>query len=108
MTGFGFFIYTAPSVTGFFERGEKMTRIGHNYLSNLRLLKTKASRHAVIGVLISGVALVAAVLLSSYFLFGEISLEGIVHVQKNNMLLWFMEEIGTNFDKKFYCNKLSR
>jgi diguanylate cyclase (GGDEF)-like protein len=54
-------------------------------------LQAKASRHAIIGVLISGVALLSAVLLSSYFQFGAVSLDGIVHVQQNNMVLWFMD-----------------
>jgi diguanylate cyclase (GGDEF)-like protein len=58
---------------------------------NVDLLKAKASRQAIIGATISSVAVVVATLLSSYFQYGQLSLEGLIHVQKNNVLLWFLD-----------------
>lgn len=53
-------------------------------------MKSKASRHAVYGTLIAAVALITANLSSCFFQFGNISLTHLVHVQKNNATLWFM------------------
>ena len=68
-----------------------MTRPSQTLSRNISLLKAKASRHAINGVIISCSAVVIATLLSSYVQFGEISLDGLIYVQKNNILLWFLD-----------------
>jgi len=63
----------------------------HSSAHHVSLLRAKASRQAIFGVLIATTALIIAHLSSSYFHYGEISLEGIIHVQKSNLLIWFMD-----------------
>jgi len=58
---------------------------------SISLFRAKASKYAIFGVLISSGALILSTLLSSYFHYGELSLAGIGHVQKNNMLLWVLD-----------------
>jgi diguanylate cyclase (GGDEF)-like protein len=58
---------------------------------NVGLLKAKASKSAISGVLISCAALIAATMLSGYSFYGEISLKSFVHAQKNNPVLWFLD-----------------
>ncbi len=58
---------------------------------NVDLLKAKASKPAISGVLISSAALIAATILSGYSLYGELSLKSFVGAQKNNPVLWFMD-----------------
>ncbi len=58
---------------------------------NTQFLKTKVTRYAVYGVTISMISIVIATLLSSYFQFGSVSLQGIVETQKSNMVLWFLD-----------------
>ncbi len=72
-----------------------MTRTSQTLSSNVGLLKAKASGPAIIGTVISCMAVVIATLLSSYVLYGEISLDGLLYVQQNNILLWFLD--GTPF-----------
>jgi len=59
--------------------------------SNVRLLKAKASRHAIYGVLIASAAIVVATLLASYFHYGAISAYNIIQAQKNNVALWLLD-----------------
>ena len=59
--------------------------------SNAKLLQSKASRHAVIGAAIAGVATIIATILSSYFNEGGISPEAMVASQKHNMVLWVLD-----------------
>lgn len=58
---------------------------------NTQFLKTKVTRYAVYGVAISTVSIIVATLLSSYFQYGAVSLQGIVDTQKSNMILWFLD-----------------
>jgi len=58
---------------------------------NVDLLKAKASKSAISGVLISSAALIAATILSGYSLYGEVSLKSFVGAQKNNPVLWFID-----------------
>ncbi len=58
---------------------------------NVNILKARASKHAVAGAVISMFALVAATILSGYFLFGEISLEAFINAQKTNPMLWVLD-----------------
>jgi diguanylate cyclase len=59
--------------------------------SNAKLLQSKASKHAIIGAVIAGVAMIVATVLSSYFNEGGISLEALVASQKKNMVLWVLD-----------------
>lgn len=59
--------------------------------NNIGLLKAKATKHAIAGVVISCVALVAATILSGYFLFGEVTLAAFFNAQKTNAVLWIMD-----------------
>ena len=61
--------------------------------SNAKLLQSKASKHAIIGAVIAGIATIIATILSSYFNEGEISLEAAIITQKNNMVLWVLDAL---------------
>ena len=54
---------------------------------NAFLLKAKASRYSVIGVIIAIIAVIAATILSGYFSFGEFTLNIFLKAQKTNMAL---------------------
>jgi len=58
---------------------------------NARLLKAKASRHAIYGVLIAFGAIIIATLLSSYFQYGALTIENFYQAQKNNTALWLLD-----------------
>ena len=58
---------------------------------NAFLLKAKASRYSVIGVIIAIIAIIIATMLSGYFTFGELTLNTFVKAQKTNMALWFLD-----------------
>jgi diguanylate cyclase (GGDEF)-like protein len=58
---------------------------------NVRILKSEVSKSAYQGVLIAVATIIIATLLVSYFSAGEISLDGIVAAQKNNMALWILD-----------------
>ena len=58
---------------------------------NARLLKAKASRHAIYGVLIASGAIIIATLLSSYFQYGALTIENFYQAQKNNTALWLLD-----------------
>ena len=58
---------------------------------NVFLLKQKASKHSIIGVVIAICAIVIATILSAYFSFGEVSIPTIIEAQKTNAVLWFLD-----------------
>ncbi len=68
-----------------------MDRLGQTLKNNVKIMKSRVTKYAVYGVIIAVIALILATLLSSYFQYGGISLEGIVKSQKNNMTLWFLD-----------------
>ena len=59
--------------------------------NNVSLLKAKASKHAIAGVIISSLALIAATILSGYVLFEEVSLDAFINAQKTNTVLWIID-----------------
>lgn len=61
--------------------------------SNAKLLKSKASKHAIIGAVIAAVATIVATILSSYFNEGRITLEALIASQKKNMVLWILDSM---------------
>ncbi|MCP3900596.1 MAG: EAL domain-containing protein [Desulfobacteraceae bacterium] len=68
-----------------------MDKLSQTLKTNVKIMKSRVTKYAVYGLIIACSALVLATLLSSYFQFGTISLEGIVEVQKTNVTLWFLD-----------------
>lgn len=60
---------------------------------NASLLTTKASKQSLIGTVIGIIAVVIATVLSGHFENGEISLSSLIHAQKSNPVLWFLDVI---------------
>lgn len=57
---------------------------------NIRLLKTKTSKAAYLGILIAIAAIIIATLIVCYYQTGEISTTGIIQAQKENHALWVL------------------
>src|SRR3569623_1733945 len=73
-------------------RSDIMMPISQILNDNVRLLKTKAARHAIYGVSIDVIAIMVATLLVSHITYGAVSLEGIVAAQRNNIIaLWALD-----------------
>jgi len=68
-----------------------MNKSLHALSMNASLLKGKASKHSITGVIIAFATIVCATVLSGYFSFGEISLNAFLKAQKTNMVLWFLD-----------------
>ena len=64
---------------------------------NARLLKAKASKYAVYGVLIALSAIVVATLAISYLQYDEIGLEYVLAIQKSNVALWILDAMPFAF-----------
>ncbi len=60
---------------------------------NVRVLKSSVSKTAYQGVLIAIAAIIVASCMVSFYLVGEVSLEGIVQAQKTNMALWILNGV---------------
>ncbi len=60
---------------------------------NVRVLKSSVSKTAYQGVLIAIAAIIVASCMVSFYLVGEVSLEGIVKAQKTNMALWILNGV---------------
>jgi diguanylate cyclase (GGDEF)-like protein len=58
---------------------------------NVRVLKNEVSKTAYQGVLIAVATIAIATLMVSFFSAGELSLNGIMSAQKNNMALWILD-----------------
>ncbi len=57
---------------------------------NVQVLKSSVSKTAYQGVLIAIAAIIVASCMVSFYLVGEVSLDGIVEAQKTNMALWIL------------------
>jgi GGDEF domain-containing protein len=68
-----------------------MAKSGQNLALNARLLKSKVNKYAVFGVGISFLTIILATILSAYFQNGSLDIEGIIHMQTSNMVLWFLD-----------------
>lgn len=68
-----------------------MGQMSQNLTRNAQLLKDKASKYSVIGVVIASAAILAATLISAYLETGAIDLEGVLAVQRKNILLWVLD-----------------
>jgi diguanylate cyclase (GGDEF)-like protein len=60
-------------------------------VGNVGLLRQKASKHSITGVIIGCSTIVIATVLSGYFDTGRIGVEAFADAQKNNMALWFLD-----------------
>lgn len=59
---------------------------------NVRLLRSKASKQAILGMIIALVTVVVATVLSAYFSeHYKLTLEGIIHAQATNPVLWLLD-----------------
>lgn len=63
----------------------------HTISSNASILKAKASKHSIIGVVIAIVAIIIATILSGYIDNGEIGPAAFLNAQRENMVLWFLD-----------------
>jgi diguanylate cyclase len=70
---------------------KNMDRLSQTFHNNVKIMKSRVTRHAIYGVSIAVIALIVATLLSSYFQFGEITLTTIFEAQKSNVTLWFLD-----------------
>ncbi len=69
-----------------------MDHLSHHSLgNNVSLLRQKASRHSIIGVVIAMSAILIATVVTGYLAGGEVSLKSISNAQKTNMVLWFLD-----------------
>ena len=68
-----------------------MGPMSENLNRNAQLLKRKASKHSVIGVVIAIAAILAATLISGYLDSGSVSLESALAAQRANVLLWVLD-----------------
>jgi diguanylate cyclase (GGDEF)-like protein len=64
---------------------------GQTLGSNVSLLRQKASKYSIIGVIIAMAAIVIATAVSAYLASGEVSINSITNAQKNNVVLWFLD-----------------
>ena len=59
---------------------------------NARLLKQKASKYSILGVLIAALAVIVATVISAYFSNGNsLSLEAVISAQSSNPVLWVLD-----------------
>jgi diguanylate cyclase (GGDEF)-like protein len=65
----------------------------HSLASNVQLLKGKASKYAIYGVVIAFVAIATATILVSYYTSGQITLGGIIAAQTENKALWLLDSM---------------
>ncbi|MBI3545443.1 MAG: response regulator [Gammaproteobacteria bacterium] len=60
-------------------------------VDDLRLLRERASQYAVYGVYIASASVVIATLLVCYFMFDDITIDGIILAQSSNIGLWAVD-----------------
>ncbi|KTD65919.1 putative bifunctional diguanylate cyclase/phosphodiesterase [Legionella spiritensis] len=68
-----------------------MDNIKFNLENNARLLKSKVSGYAILGLVIALIAIFSATLAVSYQMTGAISLQGIIQAQKSNIALIILD-----------------
>ena len=68
-----------------------MDRLSQTFNNNAQIMKSKVTTHAIYGVTIAVLSIIAATLLASYFQFGKVTLANIIDVQKTNVTLWFLD-----------------
>ncbi|KTD74722.1 putative bifunctional diguanylate cyclase/phosphodiesterase [Legionella waltersii] len=68
-----------------------MERIKHTFETNARILKSKVSKFAFIGLGISLTAILLATMAVAYQMSEIITLDSIIHAQKHNVALWMLD-----------------
>jgi len=68
-----------------------MEKIRHTFENNAQVLKSKVSKYAIWGLLISVAALTFATLAVAYQLDGQITINGIIKAQSSNVALWILD-----------------
>ena len=63
----------------------------HSLGSNVSLLRQKASRHSIVGVIIALAAILIATVMSGYLMSKEFSFQSFATAQKTNRVLWFLD-----------------
>ncbi len=74
-----------------------MTQMSQILGRNAQLLRHRASRHSVIGVVIAIAAVLTATMIIAYLESGAISIEGILAAQQKNVSLWILDGIPFAF-----------
>lgn len=67
------------------------------FTTNARLLKAKASKYAIYGVMVAVAAIIIASALLSYLETGGVSVSGIADAQRNNAALWLLDAMPFAF-----------
>ncbi len=68
-----------------------MMPVGQILSDNVRLLRAKATRPAVYGVLIATLAVIIGTVLAAFVSYGSISAENIIKAQSSNVALWVLD-----------------
>lgn len=62
------------------------------FQDNVRILRSRASKQAIVGAIIAGVTVIAATLFSAYFInHFSLTLQSVVEAQSSNPVLWFLD-----------------
>jgi diguanylate cyclase (GGDEF)-like protein len=71
-----------------------ISELASNVLNeNVKILKSEVSKTAYQGVLIAVISIVVATLLVCFVATGEVSLDGIMLAQQNNVVLWVLDSV---------------
>ena len=70
-----------------------MSQTNQVFSSNVRLLRAKASKHAIYGVAIASLAIIVATLAVAFVQSSALSLDTVVAAQKNNAALWLLDSM---------------
>ncbi|MBT9613899.1 MAG: EAL domain-containing protein [Burkholderiales bacterium] len=68
-----------------------MARTSQTLSSNVSLLKTKASKHAILGVIIALAAITVATLVVAYMSSRELGFDAVMRAQMDNPALWLLD-----------------
>jgi diguanylate cyclase len=58
---------------------------------NVEILKSKITKHAISGVIISVAAIIAATVLSSMMMYQKVDMTSLINTQKSNPILWILD-----------------
>lgn len=67
-----------------------MERVSQTLKTNVKIMNSRVTKHAIYGVLIAVVAIVLATLVSCYIQYAAITLKFLIEIQKNTPTLWFL------------------
>ena len=67
-----------------------MESVSQTLKTNLKIMNSRVTKHAIYGVLIAVVALVLATLISCHMQYAAITINFLIETQKNTPTLWFL------------------